>query len=401
MAGNSADDISPPPTPRIHWDSMQGDFTDNDFDTALPPPPAPPPLHVHSPTGDTDNVPTLSADAQSFVPSAPVPPAPAIYYNHCCFYYQADSTSTADTKTDKSCQADFDMETVTPFAAKVALDVGISSQKVALDVGISSQVVAESFTWHTEPAAPSDTITAFCNFTKCSADTDISATPDTGTYSDNTGFISDDIFTAEIDETAVDHDVDFSSDAFPEISPAVDFPSEVFPEISPSVDADTDKDNTDYTDYTPQDRDNETPEISEIDALARDNETPVISEIHADTATFSRSKSIQALFALLDTDSDGILNRIELLPFARAYGFQGSLAAWDIEYNKTCYYTQSDITATCFHKLVNDTSKEGTYCTDQQLYHSLRYFNRNHTTTTTGAAASHGTRAGISKDLFF
>ena len=68
----------------------------------------------------------------------------------------------------------------------------------------------------------------FSNFTKCSADADISATPDTGTYSENTGYIAEDIFTAEIDETAVDHDVDFPPEVFPDFFPAVDFPSEVF-----------------------------------------------------------------------------------------------------------------------------------------------------------------------------
>jgi len=221
----------------------------------------------------------LSADAQPFVPSALVPPAPAIYYNHCCFYLQADSTNTTDTKTDKSCQADFAV-----------------------------------FTWHTAPVTPSDTITDFT--AEDAHDAGISC--QTAAEEDNTGYTTtatsrdNETLGTRDNETPVSDYTTLASQARDNETPvAVSLEIDTLAEetlISQAT-------NTDYTTIATQARDNETPvsvsleidtfaaefviprssymetfisqaantEHTTIATQARDNETPVSVSLEIDT----------------------------------------------------------------------------------------------------------------------
>jgi len=202
-------------------------FTENDL---LPPPP--PPMC------------DLSADAQSFVPSALVPPAPAIYYNHCCFYLQADRTSTTVTKTDNSCQADF-----------------------------------AYFTWHTAPVTPTDTITDLSEIREISAAKVCEATScQTDAIYHST---TEKIFAAKVYETtscqtdATYHNTTKENTGYTTIATARDNETPAARDnktpVTVSLEIDTSA-NTDYTITATKARDNETPNsVSlEIDPLAAD-----------------------------------------------------------------------------------------------------------------------------------
>ena len=83
----------------------------------------------------------------------------------------------------------------------------------------------------------------------------------------------------------------------------------------------------------------------------------------------SRTDLIAAAFAALGGSGKGHLTAVEMLPFARHTGFDGTDVEWRKEFEmllKDCGAT-AGVTKATFEKLVNDTSDAGCYCSDAEL----------------------------------
>jgi len=88
-----------------------------------------------------------------------------------------------------------------------------------------------------------------------------------------------------------------------------------------------------------------------------------------------RSGLIGAVFRACDADGDGLLCREELRTFAGYVGFDGTAAEWEEEYACLCRDNGGDtrgLDSKLFSKLVNDSSNDGCYCTDEELRKMLR-----------------------------
>jgi Ca2+-binding EF-hand superfamily protein/predicted GNAT family acetyltransferase len=86
--------------------------------------------------------------------------------------------------------------------------------------------------------------------------------------------------------------------------------------------------------------------------------------------TTSRSKLIKEVFHVFDADRDGYLNSSEMRRFAGHTGFDGNDAEWAAEYRVLCSSFgggQGPISSSSFEALVEDSSEDGCYCTDDEL----------------------------------
>ena len=83
----------------------------------------------------------------------------------------------------------------------------------------------------------------------------------------------------------------------------------------------------------------------------------------------SRLELIKAVFNALDTGGNGLLTVADMRPFADQTGFNGSDQDWQQEFEQLCgeHGSREGIAVDGFAALVNDSSDEGCYCTDEEL----------------------------------
>lgn len=85
----------------------------------------------------------------------------------------------------------------------------------------------------------------------------------------------------------------------------------------------------------------------------------------------ARRELIRSVFQVLDKDGDQHLSSPEMHHFAAKLGFQGTTQEWQLEF-ASLFEGRSDpkevgVSLSFFEELVNDSSDNGCYCTDEEL----------------------------------
>eukprot|EP00408_Alexandrium_pacificum_P021106 CAMPEP_0171184912 /NCGR_PEP_ID=MMETSP0790-20130122/16027_1 /TAXON_ID=2925 /ORGANISM="Alexandrium catenella, Strain OF101" /LENGTH=785 /DNA_ID=CAMNT_0011649911 /DNA_START=56 /DNA_END=2410 /DNA_ORIENTATION=- len=102
------------------------------------------------------------------------------------------------------------------------------------------------------------------------------------------------------------------------------------------------------------------------------------------TPSAQRWKLQRSIFRALDQDGDGRLSCTELMPFAVLAGFDGSEEDWTEDFADLCEThaggDEGGPTLPCFRAMLDDLSKNGFYCKDEELaglYEKIQYHEKN------------------------